>query len=305
MEMRIRSILAVIAPFVAPWVAGAQNLYLDYFDNTIVASVPSGTTVSNIAGSTSGSLGDQQMAYGPNGLLYVANDQTEDIETISPSSGTTSVLSFTTGKAFSGITYDSSTGLFYALIYNNGGIYSFAPNGSSLTAITTPSHSFGNFYRITSGDNGYLYLDGGTTLYSINESTGLKATVQSGLDGGGGLTSQGGNLYVGSKTHGSITELSTSGTVENTWSVPGSTGDISGIAVDSAGNIFAMDQTNGTVYEFVGGGATAAVFNSGLAIANEPNDLTVSAVPEPTSCLLWAGIGALGLVALRQRRAAA
>jgi len=145
--------------------------------------------------------------------------------------------------------------------YSNGRVVEFGPGGSQ---IATFSAGLGN--------PGGLALDGQGNLYVVDRSSGNILKFASGgesviatVAGARGLAYENGLLYTASSTTGNVVRMATDGSGQTTVASAVGTGDLRGVAFDSAGDLFISDVTGGSIYELASGSTTLKQFASGLA----------------------------------------
>lgn len=194
-------------------------------------------------------------------LLYVTNEggNTTGIYTLAgAASGTLNpAVPFSTPYVVTG----DGAGDVYVSDYSNGRVVEFGPGGSQLATFSAGL-----------GNPGGLALDGQGDLFVVDRSNGniLEYSSSGGesviatVAGARGLVYENGQLYTASSTTGDVVRMATDGSGQTTVASAVGTGDLRGLAFDSAGDLFISDVTGGSIYKLAAGSTTLTLFASGL-----------------------------------------
>jgi hypothetical protein len=241
----------------------AGNIYVADYDNSTIRKMTSTGTVSTLAGSagTSGSVNGQGSAARFNnpgavavdgmGNVYVIDTSNQTVRVITPG-GTVSTLAGTPGIGGRADGTGAAASFFYP-----GGIASTA--AGTVYVADTGNHSV----RTVSSQGGVSTLAGSAGQKGDADGTGTQALFAYPY----GLSSDGsGHIYIADSGNNAIRVATTSGsvtTVAGSGGVAGSADGVggaarfnnpSGVAADTAGNIYVADTNNSTIRKIANGG---------------------------------------------------
>lgn len=230
----------------------AGNLYVNQSDDAgTVSKVTPGGTISSFAhgfkNGTTGTAGE--LAFGPNGNLYVANPGANAVNEVTPGGNISTFASGTTDAY--GLAFDSHGNLYWSDFANNdvfeitpSGAQGFSPLGE-LTGLDGPMA-----LAFDSAGNLYVANKLGDTVWEFS-SAGNLIDIIPGLNGPDALAfDSAGNLYVACGGDGTVIEAPAGGAKPTT--IASGFTDPDGLAFDTDGNLY--------VSEFGGGGVLGTVF---------------------------------------------
>jgi len=209
------------------------------------------------------------IVIGQSGSLYIADTTNGRIRRVDPTGTITTFADFT-GSQYPGIRNPyhiarTPDGGLWAAEFGNGtiikigaagAISTFAGTGSATPAdgVAAASAVFGSINGLASDSAGNLYLLDGTTLRKI-DATGILRTFAPGITSAVVATDPSGNVLVSSYPSAvQVKTIAPNGTV-TTIPVPQAS-QITGLAADSAGNIYASDSGNHSqILKIASGGA--------------------------------------------------
>jgi DNA-binding beta-propeller fold protein YncE len=250
-----------------------------------------------------------QMAIGPGGDLYVA-DQQGTIDVFNPNSGSvlnqfgSSNLTTPSGLAF------SPSGDLYVSDFNggNGVVDEFDGSGNFIAQVIGPSAGLDYPNAMTFGPDGNLYIadSGSGSIYEYNITSTAFSVFASDTSANVNLVfGPGGNLYVVLASGGVDEFNGTTGALigpfGDTFTATGA--DIEGMAFGADGNLYLADSNGVDVVD----GSTGDVTGNFIAVDGvdviNPTFLTFGpSVPEPATFLPGAlGLMLLGWLRLRGR----
>ena len=264
----------------------------------------SGTQTAAISGFTT----PTGLAFDSSGNLYVADFATGQINKFSSSGA--SLGAFASGlNSPTEITFDSAGDLFVSNTFANG-VEEFSPSGLDLGVFASLSSPRG----IAIDSQGRIYVASQLTdvIYRFNaDGSGqtVWATKADGISNPRGLAfDSAGNLYVSSSgfpgdTPSSIVKISPDGLTKSTFATDSS--GYNDIVFDTLGNLYVTNFFGNVIQEYSSSGTNLGVFASaGLVhpggLAFDPNDFTVTSVPEPASAVLLT-FGLIAGIELRRR----
>jgi sugar lactone lactonase YvrE len=309
MTVRHHTLLALAAVTVLSLatVMSAQTLFVSggvSGDGAIFEITPGGTVNAFASG-----LEPYGLTFDGSGNLYVSNYSNSpgggSILEITPGGIMASIVSGLNGRPI-GLAFDSSGNLYFA--NQMAGTISEVTPGGTVTTFASGLYSpyglvfdgSGNLYvsnALTAGGRISKITPGGTvTLFAV----GLYNPQGVALDSSGNLYAVCSNF----QGDGWISEITPAGTVSTFASgLPGAGQNFdgpTGLAVDGNDNLYVTNPSNGTISEITAGG-TVTTFASGL---NYPDAIAIeeTAIPEPATFALLAGVAALGFVGWRRCR---
>jgi hypothetical protein len=199
----------------------------------------------------------------PGGPLY-AMDNSSDLRTINVSDGTTTVIGVS-GNGILGLKEDPTNGTLYG--FTKTDLYAINPTTAAATHVGAFGVTLSGAFDGAFDSSGHFFVEGSSTLYSVDKSTALATLI--GTVSGFSLQAmdfENGLLYA-----------STSNT---------------------GGPIITVDPT--TAIGKLVADQDAAIKGTIFAMATASNPTTTSAIPEPTTLILF-GIGIVGLLGCRAR----
>ncbi len=252
-------------------VDSAGNLYVaDTYNQTIRKVTPSGVvrTVAGVAGSSGAADGTGSaarfnlpsgVAVDSAGNVYVADTSSDTIRKVTPAGVVTTLASVVPFAGPRGVAVDSAGNLYVADTWNNR-IRKVTPSG----VVTT--------------------LAGLAGSYGTNDGMGSAArfSLPSGV-----AADSAGNVYVADTGNNTIRQVTPDGVVTTLAGLAGSSGGAdgtgsaarfngpTGVAVDSAGNVYVADTGNNTIRQVTPGGAVTTL--AGLAGSSASADGTGNA----------------------------
>ncbi len=289
--------------------ASAQNIYVaNYnFPYAISSFTPGHSPTTFYSGG--GLFQPEGLAFNTAGDLFVANSGNGVVSEITPGPSPTESTFATVGNA-SGLAFDntgSAAGYLFVSGYSTGDLYKISPTGTPTTFATGLS-SPGAMAFDSAGDL-FVGTLGNGSIYEFQNNGGTLSTTASlwysglGIDDFGTMAfNTAGSLFLGiagtSSSNGTVIQI-TPNKVESTYAtgldVP------SGMAFDSAGNLFVDNDGNGTVTEYAPGGGSGTVVASGLGVNTGMAIAGIALpVPEPSTWALTA-LGALGFLFRRKK----
>lgn len=164
------------------------NLYGITFSG--LYSINSTTGASSYIGSL-GTSGANALVFGSGGTLYAAANNTTGLYTINLGTGAATSIGNTGYNSAGDLAFHG--GAFYLASTTNQLISIDLSSGGAGTAIGAFGYS--NVYGLASGDDGVLYGVSGTTIFSVNTSTGAGTFVSN--FGGDGLGTAWGSSFFG------------------------------------------------------------------------------------------------------------
>jgi sugar lactone lactonase YvrE len=251
-------------------VYAGQTLYeADWGSGHIYEFTPNGTRTTFASGLSQ----PNGLTFDSGGNLFEAEYGNGNVNKFTPPSGTPTVYA-SVADQINHLTFDSASNLFVA--DNNGNIYKIPRGGGSAPVFASGLNAP---WGVAFNDEGMLFsssLNNDIYFYTPNGQQHLFVS-QITSDGPYGLAfNRDGNLFVGdaSGTFGGILKVTPTGIVTD-FSPPGNR-DF-GVAVDNAGNVYAVDGGNGNRIVKVAPNGTQTVLATGLS---DPNDIAL-APPSP------------------------
>jgi hypothetical protein len=274
-------LIALVAIFAMAAAICAAPFYVSNYDDASIARVAANGDVSPFA---SGLTAPEGVAFDPNGILYVA-DQDGFIKRITPDGTVTTFASYSANNpGFSS---------FGGMVYSNGNLYVTDQDSKVLKVtaggvVSTFATGLDDPQGLTLDANNNLYAATNQTISKITPA-GVVTTYTTGVDGAMGLAFDSvSNLYVseapGLVTPSEIVKIAPGGSVssfatgqsdDSYFGLLFSTGDIYAVdsdTVHSTGTTIVRISLNGTVHPF------AAGLNGPVYMAES--------VPEPTGLSL-------------------
>jgi len=300
----LAAVLALLLSLATTAPARAQILYVTMSDDTVVTydatsnnAATIAATKSTFANRRSGISYARGLAFDSAGNLFVGN--ATNIKKYDSLGNGTTVTS--TGIQANSLAFDTANNLFVANGFFNN-VLKITPSGNQSTfasltrAVGVATDSAGNVYASSEG----YYAP--STVYKFN-STGSGSVFASGLLGPPQLTFNASNLYATNDT--TILKFNSAG-VGSSFATYGDYGEFAPTAItfDSAGNLFATDNSNGTISKFDSAGAFQFSWSTGNRfdfMAGKPLSIVVAPTagplppPPPASVTLDAtsGIGTI------------
>jgi sugar lactone lactonase YvrE len=196
------------------------------------------------------------VAFGPGGILYVANNASNTLSAVAPN-GAFSVLVSTGLNLPNGVAVDTA-GNVYVANTGNATIAEITPSGS-VSSFVGPAQGFTGPQGLAFDGSGNLYVsDLGTRQVLMVTPAGVVSTF---VDNTHGLVSpialafdSNGNLYIADEGHATISKVTPSGgfsTFASGFFVNG------GLAFDAGGNLYATDSGNSLIRKITPGGAVS------------------------------------------------
>jgi sugar lactone lactonase YvrE len=305
--MSITKSVTLICALLVVQSAKADFLYVSLGSNRVVkynVSLANGADVQSSAQTfASTNLSNPHgLAFDSTGNLFVANPGSNTISKFNTSGVFVSSISNSNLSGSNGLAIDLQDNLY---VSNNTNVLTkFDANGNHLANISgnldNPSgvaiDSSGNIFVANYGSNG-----NGTSVSKFNSSGNFVASVNTFVKGPWGLAiDDSGNLFVAnnSSENPGVLKFNNQG---DYLSVIGG-GQLSGIAFDSQGNLYAASYQSGAISKFSSDG----VFQFSWSTQSEggtPRYLAVSAVPEPSAGFVGLVLTTLFSIGSRKKRA--
>jgi streptogramin lyase len=295
--LRMASALAAVV--LIPSLARCDNLYVsNYSNNGGVTTIAPGGSSSSFYAPLNDPLG---VAFDSSGNLYVALQNSDAIDKITPTGNLTTYATGLTGPV-SGLAFNNSGDLFAAIegspALDNSGIDEITPNGN----VSLFATGFGNALSLAFDSKGTLYVaDFGADSVDKVSNNGAVTPFATGLDSPDGLAvDRAGNVYFSTETLNSntskiISRISPSGSVTTFATItPSTLVGLEGLAFDNEGNLYAAN-IFGSIYSITPGGSVntyASGLNDPVYIADPSFSPFVTPLPGA------AGMAALGMAAI-------
>jgi len=274
--------LAVIGALMSGATTRGSVAYVtDYNDGTI-RQVPDGGGASTLF--ASGLVAPEGITFTPTGTLYVDNQHSGVIDSVSPTGVITPFVTISGNHGLAGLTSDGQGNL-YVSVQNIGVVDKITPAGmisTYATGVDTPQelafNASGELFVATSGVSAKVPAGGGTasTFGSYSQAVGV-------------AVDSAGNVYASQLLKSKIEEFSPTGADLGLYA----TSTPNGILMFDASGSLLVAPEGTTVDAVPPGGGTASAYATGFSWSSY---IAIAPTPEPSS------LGLLGIAAVAMRR---
>ncbi|HMS55172.1 MAG TPA: NHL repeat-containing protein [Fimbriimonadaceae bacterium] len=286
---------------------GQPTAYLvsNYFGNNISRYDAAGNFLGNVGGHSF--FGPQAITRGPDGGLYVADENNHSIVVVDPNMFTVSRVAVATGQGGlngpTGLAFDSLGNMLVAS-FNTDSVKKYNPDGQYLGDLTIPGLGGmnGPDVGIAVGPDGALYVPSyySNQILRYNADSGAFlgafANATSGLSQPRTILWRNGSMFVSSDNGNKVLRYdATTGQFLGNFVTPGAGGlwGAVGMTFDAAGDLLVTSGRNNKILRYSGSDGTFLGNWAGPANLNGPTYITP--VPEP-SAFVATSLGLLWLV---------